>query len=69
MNYVFIEVYKLNFLMSNFFFRNHAEITKRMMEKIQEQTEIVEVKTYIIYYSTYFYIVFELTKLYTYFVL
>jgi len=54
MNYVFIEVYKLNFLMSNllFFFRNHAEITKRMMEKIQEQTEIVEVKTYIIYYST-----------------
>jgi len=25
------------------FFRNHAEITKRMIEKIQEQTEIVEV--------------------------
>lgn len=37
------ESWYFNFLIRIIFFRNHAEITKRMMEKIQEQTEIVEV--------------------------
>lgn len=32
---------------NNLFYRNHAEITKRMMEKIQEQTEIVEASIFI----------------------
>lgn len=38
---------KNNIVNNNLFYRNHAEITKRMMEKIQEQTEIVEVSIFI----------------------
>lgn len=46
--YSFIYIYTYR---SIYFFRNHSNTTKSIMEKIQEQTEIIEV---IVYFSQIF---------------